>query len=407
MHIRISRRTFLKSAALFSTLGVAPRFLLRTATGAATDAPGIPGDRILVVVQLSGGNDGLNTVVPYGDDAYYRARPRLGLPKDRVLPLDDHIGFNSRMSALKGLYDDGRVAVLQNVGYPNPDRSHFRSMEIWHTASGADEYRATGWIGRYFDNCCDGSARPQVGVAVDAERPQAFEGVRGLGIAFDRPDRYGWMPGKGADTEASFRRINAARTASNDTLAFLHHTASNAILSAREVREAAERGGGDFRRPARGIEALQTVAALIRGGLATRIYYVSFGGFDTHANQAGPHDNLLERFSQELARFQQTLRRDGTAPQVLTLVFSEFGRRVTENASGGTDHGTAAPLFLVGDGVRPGLRGTPPDLENLDEGDLRHAIDFRSVYAAVLEDWFHVDSKPVLEGAYPPASVIA
>lgn len=406
MQIRVSRREFLKTAALFSAMGVAPQFLTRAAEGAAPAIDGFKDDRILVVVQLSGGNDGLNTVVPYGNDLYYRARPRIGLKKDRLLPINDALAFNDRLADLMGLYENGRVALIEGVGYPNPDRSHFRSMEIWHTASGADEYLGSGWIGRYFDNCCSGTARPQAGVAIGQERPQAFDGEKGFGVAFTRPDQYGWRPGKSTDTEAAFRRINAVEPTKNATLDFLRHTTSNAIMSAREVKEAADHAGLKGGDP-RGADGLNTVAALIRGGLATRIYYVSVGSFDTHANQAGQHDNLLSRFGKALAEFQATLQRDGTADRVMTLVFSEFGRRVEENASGGTDHGTAAPMFLVGNRVKPGIYGQAPDLANLDEGDLKHTVDFRAVYATLLEDWFAVDSRPIIEGRFDTLPLLA
>ncbi|MDX9972413.1 MAG: DUF1501 domain-containing protein [FCB group bacterium] len=394
MQIKVTRRQFLSTAALFSAIGVAPQFLVRAVEGQQREAAPPANDKILVVVQLGGGNDGLNMLAPYGDDAYYRARPTLALKKDRVLPLNEYAGLNGGMADLMRLYDNGRVALIQGVGYPNPDRSHFRSMEIWQSASDADEYLHTGWIGRYFDNTCDGSARPQIGVAVGPERPQAFEGEKGFGVAFDRPDRYGWKPGKAGDTAANFEKLNRPVETPNTTLDFLRHTTSNAILSSAEVREASDRAG--FQGGGRGAEALKTVAALIRGGLATRVYYVSAGGFDTHTNQRGQHDNLLQRVASGLAEFQDTLERDGTADRVVTMVFSEFGRRVQENASRGTDHGSAAPMILLGRGVQAGLHGQTPSLSDLDRGDLKHTVDFRSVYATVLEKWLQVDSAPIL-----------
>jgi uncharacterized protein (DUF1501 family) len=406
MEIRISRRGFLKIAAVFSTLGVAPQFLTRAAEGEAPPIAGFKDDRVLVVVQLSGGNDGLNTVVPYADDLYYRARPRVGLKRNRVLPLNDHVGLNDRLVDLIRLHDDGQLAVIQGVGYPNPDRSHFRSMEIWHTASGSDEFLSTGWIGRYFDNTCSGSARPQAGVAIGKERPQAFDGEKGFGVAFERPDLYGWRNGGAKENEARFQRLNRPGPCGNETLDFLRHTTSNAILSAREVQEACSRADVKQAR-GRGADPLAVVAGLIRGGLQTRIYYVSFGGFDTHANQVGQHDNLLARCGAALANFQKTLRRDGTADRVLTMVFSEFGRRVEENASGGTDHGTAAPMFLVGSGVKAGVHGSPPSLTDLQDGDLKHGVDFRSVYATVLERWFETPSEAILGEAHPTLSLLA
>jgi len=402
MNIQVSRRGFLKSAALFSAIGVAPSFLTRVAEAQGAPIEGFKDDRILVVVQLGGGNDGLNTVVPYGDDTYYRVRPNLGLKGNRILKVNDYIALNDQLEGLMRLYDDGQLAAIHGVGYPNPERSHFRSMEIWQTASDSDEYLGTGWIGRYFDNCCSGQGRPQAGVALSQERPQAFRGKRGFGIALEHPELYGWQEGLGMDREATFQQLNTGKT-SNGTLDFLRHTTSHAIMSSQEVRKAAE--ASNVR--AHNNKPLQVVAGLIRGGLDTRIYYVPFGGFDTHANQLGRQDGLLKHFADSMHDFQATLKRDGTADRVVTMVFSEFGRRVKENASGGTDHGTAAPMFLIGEKVKPGFHGKFPSLTDLDQGDLKHTADFRSVYATVLDRWFGIDAKPVLQGEFPPLDLMA
>lgn len=406
MHIAISRRQFLKNSAIFSSAGLAPMFLTRTVSGATIPISGFKDDRVLVVVQLSGGNDGLNTVVPYSNDEYYRNRPALGLKEDRLLKINDDLAFNDRLEGLMRLYDDGKLSLVQNVGYPNPDRSHFRSMEIWHTASDSDAFVGTGWIGRYFDNTCSGSARPQAGVAIMKERPQAFDGKEGFGVVFDRPEQFGWREGKGGDTLETFTKLNESKSKANPTLDFLQHTTSNAIMSSQEVREAAERAGFESNRSGRN-DPLQTVAGLIKGDLATRIFYVSMGGYDTHAGQAGKHDSLLNQFSTSLANFQETLDREGLADRVLTMVFSEFGRRVGQNASGGTDHGTAAPMILVGKNVNPGLYGSMPDLTDLDKGDLKYKVDFRQVYATILDDWFRTDSKTVLQQSFDSLPLLA
>jgi uncharacterized protein (DUF1501 family) len=392
-----SRRDFLKGAAVFSALGVAPQFITRTAQGAIPAINGFKDDRILVVVQLSGGNDGLNTVVPYGDDAYYNARPQLALKQGDLLTLDDHLGFHKSLKELRGLYDDGKVALIQGVGYPNPNRSHFRSMEIWHTATDSDEFSSRGWIGNYFENECSGEARPQVGVAIGKEQPQAFSGTSGYGVAFEQPATFGWREGDGTDTRAAFETLNATKTTTNDSLDFLRQVSSNAVTSSDEVKEAAKMAG-DMKggRSRNNLDALKTVAGLIRGGLQTRIYYVSMGGFDTHSGQSGKHETLLSQYSQAIAEFQKALQRDGNADRVTTMVFSEFGRRVGQNASGGTDHGTAAPMWIIGNNVNPGLYGKTPSLTDLDQGDLKHNVDFRSVYSTLLEDWFATDVRSVL-----------
>ena len=403
----MNRREFIRNTALFSAMGLAPGFLARTVYAAPDEAaPAFRDDRILVVVQLSGGNDGLNTVVPWGDDEYYRARPNLGLRKDRVLRVSDEVALNDALAPMKALYDDGLLGIVQGVGYPNPDRSHFRSMEIWHTASDSNEYLGHGWIGRYFDNYCTGCP-PEVGMAIDAERPQAFAGPTGGGISTTDPARFGWQPGPGPATEELFHAMNPGGGSDSTTLDFLRHTNAGAIGSTAAVRMAAEKGKVDRQlRPGRGADQLDVVAGLIRGGLDTRIYYVPAGGFDTHANQANQHERLLGEVAKALQQFQKTLEHDGTANRVVTMVFSEFGRRVKENGTGGTDHGTAAPLFVMGQGIRPGLHGAMPSLTALNHGDLIHTVDFRQVYAALLQDWFGVDPQPVLGRAFEALPVV-
>lgn len=406
--MKSTRREFLHQAAVFSALGFAPQFLARAAAPEVNAIHGFKDDRVLVVVQLGGGNDGLNTVIPFGDDAYYRARPKLGIKPGELLKLNDHVGLNRRLDGLMNLYDQGKLGIVQGVGYPNPDRSHFRSMEIWQTASESDEYLGHGWIGRYFDNECSGEARPQAGLAVDAERPQAFEGKRGFGIATESPSRFGWERGDLFADEHLYEMANAPASQGDDTLDFLRHTAMNALNGSRQVRAAAERGKVDTQiQQRRSLNHLDTVAGLIRGGLETRIYYVSTSGFDTHANQPVQHGNLLGNVGTALARFQAQLEADGTADRVTTLVFSEFGRRVQENGSGGTDHGTAAPMFLIGNQVQPGLHGKAPSLTDLDNGDLKFTTDFRSVYATLLNDWFATNPKAILNRDFESLPLIA
>ena len=405
----ISRRNFMQSMAVFSGLGLAPKFLTDAYADPAQVIQGFNDDRVLVVVQLGGGNDGLNTITPYQDDLYYKARPKIGLKENRLLKLSDEIGMNDSMKALMPFYDNGNLAVIQGVGYPNPNRSHFRSMEIWHTGSDADEFLGDGWIGRYFDNNCSGSAQPQVGLALDPDRPQAFGSALGYGIATDNPENFGWNAGKGQDSPHIFEALNGQKTKSNKTLDFLRHTTTAAIESSGEVRDAANKG--KIMMPKRGgrnarVNQLDTVAGLISGGLATRIYYVSTSGFDTHSGQLGKHEQLLGGVADALAKFQQQLEKDGTADRVTTMVFSEFGRRVKENGSGGTDHGTAAPLFLLGNSVQGGVHGQAPSLSDLDSGDLKYSTDFRRIYSTLLDDWLHADPAKVLDARYEKMSLI-
>ncbi len=394
----INRRDFMKQATVYSALGaMAPQFLTQTAEAAAQSIAGFENDRVLVVVQLAGGNDGLNMLVPHSDDAYHRARPQLGLKKDRLIRINDDLSFNQKFAPMKSLYDNGELAIIQGIGYPNPNRSHFRSMEIWHTASDAEQYESTGWIGRYFDHECSGAAQPQVGVTIGKERPQAFAGEKGLGVSFEDPQDFGWQEGVGHDSLDNFTTLNQQHKDADGTIDFLRHVTSSAILSSSEVRAAAEgapKTKSSNRNPL--AQTLSSIAGLIQQGLSTRIYYVSASGFDTHAGQTGKHDTLLEGVGTALEGFQQQLRKDGTASRVSTMIFSEFGRRVQENKSGGTDHGTAAPMFLMGDQVHAGLHGTAPSLTDLDQGDLKFTTDFRRVYASVLEDWFNVDAAATL-----------
>lgn len=406
--MKTTRRQFLQQTAVFSALGFAPQFLARAAAPELRAIEGFKDDRVLVVVQLGGGNDGLNTLVPHGDDAYHRARPKLGLNKDQLLPLNDYCALNHKLAGLRRLYDDGLLGIVQGVGYPNPDRSHFRSMEIWQTASDADAYLGHGWIGRYFDNQCSGSARPQAGLAIGQERPQAFEGARGFGVAAENPLKFGWELGDTFQDEHYFEMVNTPAGEGNTTLDFLRHTAMNALHGSRQVRAAAARGKvGQLNPQRKGLSQLDAVAGLIRGGLETRIYYVSTSGFDTHANQPTQHDGLLAQVGDALEKFQRQLEADGTAERVVTMVFSEFGRRVHENGSGGTDHGTAAPMFLMGRGIKPGLHGQAPSLTELDDGDLKYTTDFRGVYGAILKDWFDTDPAAVLGHSFEGPRVIA
>jgi len=407
-----TRREFLRASSILAVGAAMPAFLAK-AVAATTEElggpiPGFKDDRILVVVQLGGGNDGLNTLVPFTDYSYYRLRPRIGLKDDKLIKLTGDVALNAKMKAFKDLADQGKLCVVEGVGYPNPNRSHFRSMEIWHTGVDSDRYSESGWIGRYFDNQCGGTAEPVAGVAVGGERPQSFAGQKGFGVAFQDPNSFGWTEGQGDAKEKNFRVLNAANeTVHNDTLDFLRKVTNNAVLSSDRVREVAKKykGGIDYPRDPFA-NSMQTVAKMISGGLPTRIYYVTLTGFDTHANQLVTHDNLLERFTAGVAAFQRDMELQGNADRVLTMTFSEFGRRVAENASGGTDHGTAAPMFLVGNMLNAGMAGKRPSLTDLDQGDLKYTTDFRGIYARVLDQWLAADSKLILGRAFPQIGLV-
>lgn len=417
-----TRRAFLqKGLTMISTAATVPYFIQSSAYGMVdpfdlletTSIAGKPQDRVLVVVQLGGGNDGLNTVVPFGDDNYYRARPTLGLPANNLLRFGggaDGLGLHPNLRGLKELHDEGLLATVQGVGYPNPNRSHFTSMDIWHTAD-PRQPSGNGWIGRYFDNTCNGTPEPNAEIAIGREAPKAMIGELNKPVSFETADLFRWI---GEDLHKSmadpYQEINRAGDSvegvqDGTQLEFLTRTALNAQVASDQIRSAVRvRPLVEYPRTQLA-QQLQMVGAMIRAELPTRVYYVSIGGFDTHAGQLGSHANLMSQFGSALLAFQKDLKAQGNDGRVLTMTFSEFGRRVMQNASQGTDHGTAAPMFLAGPMVRPGVLGTHPSLTDLDQGDLKYTVDFRSVYAAILESWLKADSRKVLKGAFKPAAI--
>ena len=407
----------------FALDAIAANAVTQTATG--------KDGTILVVLQLAGGNDGLNTVVPYADDAYHRARPRLALPDEQILTIDHHVGLNPKLAGLKSLYEEGHLAIVQGVGYPNPNRSHFRSTEIWQTASDADRNETHGWLGRYFDNCCSG-ADPTIGVAIGEEMPQAFAAKNSTGITFSRPEQFRWRAsasntGHMSTEEIFFRQLNGfdeentpaatdgasigtlPGTSRSDlsTLDFLQRTALDAQLSSDKILAIARKYKSTIPYPQGQLAAsLNIIARMIAGGLTTRVYYASQGGFDTHAGQFNTHERLMTELNDTIAAFVADLKQQGNFERVLLITFSEFGRRVAENANGGTDHGTAAPMFVLGGRVKPGLFGKHPSLTDLDHGDLKFNTDFRSVYGTVLDSWLNTPSQIVLGRKFPSLAIL-
>jgi len=412
MNQGMTRREFIRKGLTMVTVGMtAPSFLTRTAlamnnpwdVAQVTSKPGIPDDRILVVVQLGGGNDGLNTLIPIGNDAYYRARPNLAVPQKDIIRLNDGIGLHPNLSGLKNLYDQGAVAIVQGVGYPNPSRSHFKSMEIWHTADPEGRVVRYGWVGRYFDSKCPVCEQPTVGVNVGPSMPLAMVAETGVGVSLETPEAFQWMPTMGGlgerEEQELFRLLNAPAPGVNEpgTVDFLRHTAMNAFVSTAQVRGAVAgyKGSVEYANT-RFAYSMRLIAQMIAGKLPTKVYYAHMTGFDTHAAQRGAHENLLTQFAEGVASFYKDLEAQGNADRVVVLAFSEFGRRVAENGSGGTDHGTAAPMFLFGKSLKGGLYGNQPSLTDLTDGDLKHAVDFRSVYATVLDRWLGADPAKIL-----------
>lgn len=405
-----TRREFLRltgtGIGLLAFSRFAPDFLVQS-TLAQTPAP--EKDRtILVLVQLAGGNDGLNTVIPFEDANYYRLRPGLGIAKESVLHLNDTIGLHPACSELHTLFKDGKLGVIQNVGYPNPNRSHFRSTDIWETASDSEQIISSGWLGRFLDNTCAGvpveNADP-VAVHLSNEIPGAFLAEHPHPTFGFNPNQYN-RPDNRQNLTLLENLVHHDHP-ENDNASFLKQTMMDALVTEKRVQKvlgayqpSASYPGNPF------AQSLRNVAALIAAGLSTRVYFVSLGGFDTHANQINQHQNLLKTLSEGLAAFQKDLEAHKLDGQVLTATFSEFGRRPMENESHGTDHGTAAPLFVMGSSVKAGMHGTAPSLQLERNQDLTFSTDFRQVYATTLDRWLHCPAASVLGKEYQPLAFV-
>ncbi len=420
-----TRRDFLRTSALgVSALGTTPLFLQQAlAQGGAEAGQTGDNDRILVVLQLAGGNDGLNTVVPYADDAYHKARPKIGKSTKEILKLNDRVGLSGQLPFLHHMYGEGQLALVQGVGYPSPNRSHFVSTSIWETADTLNRSN-TGWLGRYFDNDCP-DADPTVGVSLKKTQPEAFGALKNPGISLSTPELYRWIHrgGDQALAEAFFADLNSPTEATGGSieelgktgglagegnLAFLERVAQDARVSSEKILNLASKHKSSVSYEGTGISrSLNLVARMIAGGLPTKVYYVSHGGFDTHQNQSGSHDRLLSQLDASLKSFFNDLKEQGNSDRVTLMTFSEFGRRVGENASAGTDHGKASCLFVAGQPVKGGLYGEYPSLTDLDKGDLKHTVDFRSVYATVVEDWLQGKAGPVVSGNFKKLGFIA
>ena len=358
-----------------------------------------PAERILVVVELAGGNDGLDTVIPHANDAYHKARPALGRKAADVLKIDDGFGLHPSLGGLKTLYDHGLVGVIHGCGYPNPDRSHFSSMDYWHTAR-PHTPATIGWVGRLADAAWP-AGKPNLVVNVSGKQALAVQAAKHSPVVFDDPETF-VRAGDSLQAKA-YEALIAQRNTGNASLDFLTEISRQASEGSRRVREATANYKTPVAYGATPLAAdLKKVAALIDAGFPTRIYYVSLGGFDTHAGQVGGRFYLLTGLGEALRGFNEDLKRLGRDGDVAMMMFSEFGRRVEENASQGTDHGTAGPMFVMGAKVKPGLHGTHPSLTDLDaNGDLKMTTDFRRVYAAAIQTWLGVPAKGVV-GDFAP-----
>ena len=357
----------------------------------------------LVVIQLSGGNDGLNTIVPFENDIYHRLRPKIGVSKGDIIKINDELGFNPAFEQFNKLYKDGSVSILNSVGYPNPTRSHFRSMEIWHAAANSNEYSKTGWLGRYMDAYCNNSHSM---IEFDSHLSLSLNGQFRNGLAIENStslyknlnDNY-------------FRNVIESAKATNlneDNQGYLYKTLIQTNQSARYLAKTHTVKDNNFKFPKSKLgKKLATISQFIRSGFDTQVYYISHNGFDSHVNQRNSQDRLLKDYSDSIYAFVESLKKAGEFDNTLILTFSEFGRRVEENSSSGTDHGKANNLFIIGNNLKkPGIYNSAPDLTRLDNGDISHKIDFRNVYSDIITEWFKKDSTKIVSTNFSSLGII-
>ena len=402
-------RFLLGSCAGLSLAANVDHLFARALAGPALLAtPGGADDRVLVVINLQGGNDGLNTVVPFGNEAYYRYRPTIGIAPNDVLRIDNAVGLNPALAPLKAMYDKGLVAIVQGAGYPNPDHSHFRSTEIWQTAV-PESYATTGWLGRYLDVANVPPDNLFNAVAVAPVLPEALISQTIDVPAIDALGSYHLASDRNRDQRAAF-----ASFASDTRVPFT----SPFLAAVAEIEDHAERGAAELPKLVGGYKtqaqypatplgrSLALAAQIIGSGLGTRVLYVQHGSFDTHVTQKPVQDRLLGELADGVAAFYADLAEHGLDRRTLTMTFSEFGRRVAENANRGTDHGEAAPMFLIGGGLRGGLYGTHPSLDRLADGDATFTVDFRSVYTTVVQKWFDRSPRGVIAGDFATLPIL-
>ncbi len=435
-----SRRLFIsRGVQLLSVAATVPAFLDRSATCMAADYAANPQgagrpDRVLVVVQMAGGNDGLNTIVPVRNDDYYRARQRIGIKKADALSLNDDFAVPTAAEGLKKIYDAGYLSVIHAVGYPNPNRSHFRATDIW-TSAEPETVAHGGWLGKYCDACCNGADPgpnhkkthdPATAIALDIEPPTALIGKEYIPLTFRQPGELAYKRANDDKTRTAFNKLNngmlddAPMDAIDDddhrrpsiplgtngslqqddaAASFLQRSALNARLYASRIQKSTSSITNVATYPATGFATdMKLVAQMIASDLPTRVYYVKLGGFDTHSNQPARHQKLMTEFGGGLSAFIDDLKAMGHLDRVTVMTFSEFGRRVSENGSAGTDHGEAAPLFIAGGRINPGFHGKFPSLaaSSLHRGDVPYTTDFRAIYATVLKNWLRADATAIL-----------
>ena len=391
----IKRKEFIQIGSLATASMMLPKFL--KAVERRNMVP--PGNKVLVILQLSGGNDVLNTVIPVRNDLYYKARPKLGIEKTKSLLITDEVGLHPALTGFKELYDDGSLGIMNGVGYPNPDRSHFRSMDIWQTGSQSTEYLTTGWVGRYLDAQCNGCDKPTQAIEIDDVLSLAMKGEHVKGIAVKDPRRL-----YGASNEKFFRDVlkNHVDEPGEQAVDYLYKTMAETLSSADYIFKQSQMHPTSAEYPKTDLgNSMKTIASLIFSDINTKVYYVSLGSFDTHINQNAQQQRLFTEMNDAVKAFVKDLKTNNRFEDVMLFTFSEFGRRVEQNASGGTDHGTANNMFLISGGLKQkGMINSLPDLTDLDEGDLKYKLDFKNVYATVLNKWLSADDTAIMGKKY-------
>jgi len=409
MSYMTARREFLKvvgTAGVVSLCGLPPRFL---GQALAAERTARSGEHVLVLIQLAGGNDGLNTVVPFSESAYYRARPALAIGEGAVLKLNDQFGLHPNLSGLQKLWEAGRLGIVQGVGYPHPDRSHFRSMDIWHTANPDVTQPQTGWVGRILDESAASPHGLREAAAVGLDRlPLALVGNKVVSPMIKNLDAFKLNEpgGKSPLRTDQWRQATEAASAAGSELDFLRRSARASLASADRLKSLGDTYRTSVDYPGTGLaQRLKLVAQMIAAELPARVYFVSLDGFDTHAQQLPGHGVLMSELSGAISAFVADLEEHHLSDRVLTATFSEFGRRLAENGSLGTDHGAASSMFIVTPN-RGGFFGATPSLADLDDGDPKFTTDFRRVYSTFLERWLQVDAMPALGGKFEPIEFV-
>ena len=397
----IKRKQFIQIGSLATGSLMLPKFLKAFENKAMVPA----GNKVVVILQLSGGNDGLNTVIPLRNDLYYKARPRIGIEKTKAVSLTDEFGLHPALNALREIYDDGGLGIINSVGYPNPDRSHFRSMDIWHTASQSTEYWSSGWLGRYLDAQCNGCDKPTQAIEIDDVLSLSMKGNAMNGIALKDPRRL-----YGTANEKFFRDVLKSRSVETgeQSVDYLYKTMAHTLSSADYIFKQSRLHPSTANYPNSELgKSLKTIASLIFSDINTKVYYVSLGSFDTHIYQNMQQQRLFTEMNEAIKSFIKDLKANNRFEDVLLFTFSEFGRRVSQNASGGTDHGTANNMFLISGGLKQkGLINAMPDLSDLEDGDLKYKVDFKNVYATVLSRWLNADADKILGGHFDSMNFI-